>query len=249
MSTLTPVESRCKTCREPVHGEVVQVANFDRRNDLRQQVLDGSFNRRVCAACGHQVVVKRTVATFDFGRQSWIYCYPSWAEKHWKDLAKATDAAFRRNMVLSAPPSLRGWSTAMHVRVVFGYDALREQMLLQDYGLDPLAVEYAKVALLAGDVKRAMHRLLLWRVESDGALTWLATSATEAITRTTSPSILDAERPAELPASDLQSDAFVSYRRWVVSPRPADPLAFDLDGIGHLHAGGAVLRRPFDDNA
>jgi hypothetical protein len=35
---------------------------------------------------------------------------------------------------------------------------------------------------------------------------------------------------------ELGADPFVSYRRWLVVPRAADPLTFDIDG--RLNAGG-----------
>lgn len=246
MSTLAQVRTDCRACGADVRGEVVLVANFDRRDDLRRAVLDGAFNRLTCGTCGRRVVVARTVATFDFGRRSWIYTYPEWAEVHWQDLARATDEAFRRNFRQAAPPALRAVADAFRVRVCFGYDALREQIVLQDAGLDAVAVEAAKVALLAGDPSRVTRRLMLWRVDGD-ALTWMAFGPKTAETRTTPRAILDVPFPPEIPARDLLLDPFVSYRRWVVAPRPADPLAFDLHGTLHAHAGGAVLRRPFDD--
>lgn len=246
MSTLATVRTHCNRCEAEITTEVAQVLNFDRRPDLRDQILSGELNRVVCASCGHRAVIQRTVATFDFGRRSWIYCYPDWAEVHWKDLAAATQRAFDRTMRTSAPRSLVAMAGEFTVRVVFGYDALREQLLLQDHDLDPRQVEYAKLHLLAGDPARSNARLLLWQA-NDTSLTWLSLGADKAQTRTTPRALLALPSPNTVPVHELGLDPFFSFRRWTVRPRPADPLAFDLKGSAYAHAGGAALRRTFDD--
>lgn len=261
VSTLAAVRTSCTRCGGMVEGEVALVVNVDRRPDLRHAVLRGTFNRLDCTACGHRMTVARTVALVDFGRRQWVHAYPAWAEVHWLDLARATEQAVQRNLAFAAPPAIRELAEGMQVRVVFGYDALREKFVAHDAGIDDAELEMAKLSLLAGRPDLAAARILLWEVTPD-ELRWVVLHA-RAERVVTSHEVLRADPPgareegepsghdARLPVGmsplELRADPFVSYRRWFVAPRPANPLDFDLDGQRYAHAGGAALRAPFDD--
>jgi len=246
VSTLATVRTTCTRCGGVVEGEVAIVVNLDRRPDLREAVLRGDFNRLGCTACGHRMTVVRTVALVDFGRHHWLHAYPEWAEVHWADLARATERAVHRNLAFAAPPALRESLGDLRTRVVFGYDALREKFVAWDAGIDDAQLEIAKVGLLAGRPEWAAARLLLWEVTPD-ELRWVVIHREAERLVTSRDALLADALPPGLSRLDLQADPFVSCRRWFVTPRRADPLAFDLHGQRHAHAGGAALRAPFDD--
>ncbi len=247
MSTLSTLRVSCLKCGLAVQGEVAIVANFDRRPDLRRAVLEGSYNRLNCEACGHRVTVARTTAVADFQRGVWLVSHPEWAEIHWQDLAGSTRDQLQRVILRSGPAALADVLDGLQVRVVFGLDALREKLVIADAGLDDRTVEVAKVALLAGRPAWGGVRLLLWEVTEDH-LRWVALKPGGHHERmVTDHAPLSASLPGELSLLDLTSDPFVSYRRWLVPPQPADPLAFDLEGHVRAEAAGHRQRALQDE--
>lgn len=225
MSTLGQVRFVCPGCGAHTSGEVGIVLNVGRRPDFRADVLGRRLNTLACEACGRRTRIERTVALLDFDRLEWVVCYPAWAEVHWKDLAGATAGSFLRTLGGVPLVDRAGPLSAWKVRVVFGPEALREKYVAWDAGLDDAAIEMEKLALLAGSPSRYAARIHLrtagplreWGVEtSDGAIVAIDTPPL------TPPEIFNRE--------ELGADPFVSYRRWLVQPRAADPLTFDIDG-------------------
>lgn len=237
MSTFGSAQFPCGRCGAEVRGEVGIVVNLGKRADMRQSLLQRRFNTLDCPACGFSTVVTRTVGLVDFSRFQWILCYPLWAEVHWQDLALAMESQVRR-ILGAVPPADQGrpWSE-WKLRVVFGYEAAREKLRIWDEGLDDAAVEQEKLAVLAGSPERIGARIYLreagpprcWGLEwGDGT-------------------ILELEAPPLSPPplfdpAELHLDPFVCYRRWLVPPRRADPLTFDLDG--HLNPRSSRDRIP-----
>ena len=239
MSTLLPVTTPCPDCGAAVSGEVVVVGNLGKRPDLRQAILDRTWNVLSCA-CGHRIAVVRTSAALDFGRLQWLVCYPRWAEVHWRDLAAAVAAGFRRNLGVAAPEALRAEQARWAVRVVFGPEALREKLVIWDAGLDDRDVERGKIALLAGRPDRIDDEIAL--VGVDHGLIWrIGAPGVPAITLRTDRALLSTPLPAGFSEADWSADPFVSARRWFVTPRGADPLTFDLDGGLTRNQGRADL--------
>ena len=231
MSTLGQVRFACPGCGAEASGQVGIVLNVGRRPDLRADVLGRRLNTLSCDACGRRTRIDRTVALLDFERLQWVVCYPAWAEIHWKDLASATTGSFLRTLGGVPAVDRGGPISAWKLRVVFGPEALREKYVAWDAGLDDTAVEMEKLALLSGSPSRYAARIHLriagppreWGVETnDGAI--VAIDTPELVP----PDLFNRE--------ELRADPFVSYRRWLVVPRAADPLTFDIDG--RLNAGG-----------
>lgn len=245
MSTLAPVTTACSRCDLELTFEVAIMVNCDRRADLRQAVLDGTFNRVECASCGHRMSVARTVGFWDWERKQFVVAYPLWAEAHWRDLARVTSEQLIRNLALSAPVGMSAAIEHFTARVVFGYDSLREKFIAWDAGIDDIDVEHAKVGLLTGRPELAGKRVWLWEVTEQTLRFVIATDPV--MRQETSRDLLGAPLPEGISSLELRADVFVDHRRFWVQPSPADPLVFDLTGAGYLHAGGAQLREAFDD--
>ncbi|MCB9763803.1 MAG: hypothetical protein H6739_28800 [Alphaproteobacteria bacterium] len=241
MSTLAPVSVDCPRCGAAVAGEVVIVANLGARPDLRVAILQRNMNVLQCSNCNHRVGVVRTVATLDFDRRTWIHCYPAWAEVHWAELATATRMSCVRNLGVAAPRRLRDELPLWRVRVVFGYEDLREKLVIDDAGLDDARVERAKLALLAG--RPAWGRAHVTLDEAGAALRFrVRTEAGEHLAAEADPSLLEAALPPGFSEAALGVDPFVSFRRFLIPPRPVDPLTFDLDGRLNPFRDGSSLR-------
>jgi hypothetical protein len=245
MSTLANVSFDCPSCGARVHGEIGLVVQLNKRRDLAQAVRDRTFNVLPCANCGGRTEVVRTVCLTDFERRLWLVVYPAWAEAHWRDLAGAVARGFQRNMEVAAPTFLREQAASWQVRVAFGPEAMREKLILGDAGLDDHVVELAKLTLLAGRVDRIGATVFVTEVADDHVVFRVSTPSgrVEEVDLARA-AVRDAPPPptamgaAAWSATDLEVDPFVSFRRWFVVPRAADPLAFDLEGKAYAHAGG-----------
>lgn len=147
MSTFIPSRIVCR-CG---HGYDVEVANglhISLRPDLRQQILDGTFHRFHCPACGMTTMVDALLSFTDFPRRQWFTVAPStgmpW-RRRW--LAIARDS-FQATMVNNAPEMVAGWGREMTRRLMFGLAALREKLVIGDAGLDDRVVELLKIQLV-----------------------------------------------------------------------------------------------------
>jgi hypothetical protein len=251
MSTLAQIRFQCPGCARPAEGEIGLVVQVNKRRDLERAILERRFNVIRCA-CGHATEIVRTVAVTDFERKLWVVAWPGWAEVHWRDLAEATRAQFQRTLAKALPGDAPLW----RVRAVFGYEPLREKLVLAAAGLDDRAVEVAKGKLLAGRLDRIAAHVLVDRV-TEGEIRFRVVTASGQHQLVDAPrAVLD---PRELVpgngtadlgetwrADVLGFDPFVSFRRWIVAPRPADPLAFDLNGVS---ADQGWQRTTWDDTA
>lgn len=251
MSTVVPVRVGCRRCGGEVAGDVVVLGNLDRRGDFEGRVLEGRYNVLRCESCGHRTTVGRASGLVSFERQLWLYVYPAWAERHWRDLGLAADRAFARNLN-ATPHYLRGDLDRWKIRAVFGHDALREKLVIWRAGLDELDVESAKLAIVAAELlARAAGgpevvqatRVWLWEVTAD-ELRWVIARPTGVERHATSHEVLRAALPEGFLREELRADAFVDHRRWIVPPVPANPLDFDLNGQHDLAGGGAAIRAP-----
>ncbi len=230
MSTLLPTQLDCSACGVRVHLRVVVVGNMARHPTLRTEAAAGRLNAVDCPACGHTNRVARTSVLVDLARREWLHMWPRWAEVHWQDLAGAVAARFERVVYgiggLPDPGPREAWT----VRSLFGAAQLAECLRVLDAGLDPVAVERAKLVLLQGRPQWAHARLLLIGV-ADDVLAWqVRTASGEDLVISTASRLLDADWPSGFLPGPLGADAYVNHRRFFLTPVAADPLAFDLTG-------------------
>jgi hypothetical protein len=138
--------------------------------ELRQQVLDGTFHRFPCDACGVTAIYDDLLGYTDFPRRHWFTIAPAVDlayRSKWNELA---ENSFRATMVEFAPPLVREWSTEMTRRLIFGIQSLREKLVAFDAGLDDRVVELLKLQLIRDGVLPfvADARVELAEVTHDG---------------------------------------------------------------------------------
>lgn len=147
MSTFVPSTIACR-CGERYPVEVADGLHISLRPDLRQQILDGTFHRFFCPACGMTTMVDRLLSFTDFPRRQWFTVAPShglpW-RRQWLDVAQK---GFQATMVENAPEMVVGWGREMTRRLMFGLAALREKLIISDAGLDDRVVELLKVQIV-----------------------------------------------------------------------------------------------------
>ena len=148
MSIFKPVRLACPSCGAGVDFQAVSSVNADRAPHLRQQIVDETFQREACAACGTTFRLSPKFSLIDHGRDSWIAVLPATERDEWPEHEKAAAASFERAYGAGASPSIRKIGSTIRRRLVFGWAALREKLVAQDLHLDDLALELTKMALL-----------------------------------------------------------------------------------------------------
>lgn len=161
-------------CGVELEAFVAGSLNATRHPHLREALLAGRLHRFQCAGCGGELLVEASMFYFDFARRQFLGVFPRTELPSARAHAEATVAAFDKTLGAEAPAPLQAVSDDFLVRVCFGYDELREKIVLEDAGLGDLAIEELKCRVLAADpmFERAgvLTLRFLARNHEDGAL-------------------------------------------------------------------------------
>jgi hypothetical protein len=139
----------CGRCGGEAEVEFVLSVNADRRPDLRDQILDGTFQAVPCPSCGVQVRIAPRFVYLDAGRGQWIAVYPADELARWPEIERESAEAFEAGFGAGAPPFVRELAAGMEASVVFGWPAIRERLLARDLGLAAAPLELLKMAIMA----------------------------------------------------------------------------------------------------
>ena len=121
MSIFRTYELNCPACNTPVRFDLVMSVSADRRPDLREAILDGSFQRKVCPACATAFRPEPEFTYIDFARGQYIFVYPvdeadgDGRSGRRRPRRSSTDAGQERDQggdARSARRSIRGSSSA-----------------------------------------------------------------------------------------------------------------------------------------
>lgn len=148
MSIFNTTELACPNCATRVSFDLVHSVNVDRRPDLRQAILDRSFQREACPACGHTFRVEPEFTYLNLQRGQYIAVWPIGRVGEWKALEARSQAAFDKSFGAGAPPEARALGKKLAPRVVFGWAALNEKLIAADAGIDDRSLELAKAGAL-----------------------------------------------------------------------------------------------------
>jgi hypothetical protein len=136
----------CPACSQPVEFNLVYSVNAGRRPDLRQAILDGSFQRETCPKCKALFRVEPEMTYFDVGRKQWILVQPVEKLAAWAELEQQARSSFE----LAFAPTTPGAGLGMQPRITFGWAALCEKLICAERGLDDVTLELVKMAILRG---------------------------------------------------------------------------------------------------
>ena len=148
MSIFRPLALSCPACGASFPFDVVDSVNADRRPDLRQAILDGTFQRQDCPKCGKAFRVEPEMTYLDVGRKQWVLLQPAGSLPEWAELERHANSLFATAYGDKASPAAREIGRGLQVRVTFGWLALREKLYVADQGLDDVALELLKMALI-----------------------------------------------------------------------------------------------------
>lgn len=148
MSIFRSVTLECPACNTPVDFELVESVSADRRPDLREAILDGSFQREACTSCGRAFRVDPELVYIDIERSQYIGVWPVAKRGEWQARAAETRAVFDAVLGAKAPREAQEIGAKMAVRTVFGWAALAEKIIARQSGIDDRTLEVAKLAVM-----------------------------------------------------------------------------------------------------
>lgn len=148
MSLFVPMNLTCPACAEVFTYEAVGSVNADRRPDLRVEILQGKFQTVACSACAHEFLLEPDFNYLDVGRGQWIAALPARALRDHLESIVEKQAVFDLSYGYQAPEAARAVGRSLQPRLVFGWPALREKLVLQEIGFDDVIWEVAKLDLL-----------------------------------------------------------------------------------------------------
>src|SRR5262249_35681889 len=148
MSMFDVATAVCGACGQEAEIEFVLSVNADRRPDLRDQILDGTFQALPCPSCGVQVRIAPRFVYLDMGRGQWIAVHPADELARWPEIEREAAAAFEAGFGAGAPPIVRELAAGIEASVVFGWPAIRERLLAADLGLAAAPLESLKMTIL-----------------------------------------------------------------------------------------------------
>jgi hypothetical protein len=180
MSLFRSSDLSCPSCGEVLPFHVVFSVNAVRRPDLREAILNGSFQRQTCATCGHAFRLEPEFNYTDVGREQWIAAFPLSKLGEWQRWEDHAREMFDRAYGAQASAPAHSIGVDLNPRITFGWAGLREKLIAADHGLDDATLELCKIAMLRGVDEQPLAdetELRLYAVEGDQfVMGWIVAS-------------------------------------------------------------------------
>jgi hypothetical protein len=150
MSIFRSMTVTCPACDETFDMQAADSVNADRRPDLRDEILAGTFQVEACPKCAETFRLDPRMSFVDIARGQWISVQPLEGLGDWPEDEVDASETFALAYGTKAPPSARDIGEALRPRLVYGWAALREKLVLAEHQLDDVALELTKLALIQG---------------------------------------------------------------------------------------------------
>lgn len=147
MSLFVNAGTTC-SCGKEMKFRLAASVNAGRRPDLRQEILDGTFQAETCPACGLRLRLPVHLSYLDIGRHQWILTEGTELLPEWRAVEEEALGVFDRTYGIRAPKPAQEVGAELRPRLVFGWPALRETLTGDELGLEPVALELLKIAIM-----------------------------------------------------------------------------------------------------
>jgi hypothetical protein len=233
MSIFDTATAICSVCGVEAEIEIVVSVNADRRPELRQQILDGTFQAVFCEQCGAKVRLEPEFVYFELRRDQWIAVYPAEAVPRWAQVEAQAGETYETAFGKGASPAIRELAEGLVPRVVFGWPALQEKLLCRDLVLQDGTLELLKVATLAGTPGLMLTEDAELRLSGGNADTlwfdWLRASTEAVMQQVTVPrqsydDIAANPQPWASLRAQFEGQLFVDMKRGLFEPQEDDQL-------------------------
>lgn len=225
MSMIHTAMVRCGACGEETEARWAASVNADRRPDLRDAILSGSFQSLTCPNCETAVRLPAHLTYLDHGRGDWLLVEDIDQLGTWAETETEALSVFRETFGPGASAAAQELAEGVSPRVVFGWAALREKLLCTEHGVDDVTLELVKLATMRSGMDTPVGSgvaLRLSAVDDDTLTLDAVDEKTERVDASASVprSLLDdvADEPAAWAAlrEQLVTGPFVDINRMVV---------------------------------
>ncbi|NEK24102.1 hypothetical protein GV827_17075 [Sulfitobacter sp. JBTF-M27] len=148
MSLFTTTTIECSECQTTSDFQAAGSVNADRRPDLRDDILNNSFQSVNCPSCDAEMRLEPLFNYLDMEFGLWLAAYPPRQITDFRTLEKEVQALFDESYGAKATPSAQEVGADLRPRLTFGWPATREKLLLRKSGLDDVSIEMLKLDLL-----------------------------------------------------------------------------------------------------
>lgn len=148
MSLFEMTSITCPSCGTTTDFQAAGSVNADRRPDLREEILANTFQTVACPTCREAMRLEPVVNYLDVENGLWIAAYPPRQIADYLDREDEVQALFDQSYGPDASQSAQEVGALLRPRLIFGWPALREKLVLQMNGLDDVSVEMLKLDLL-----------------------------------------------------------------------------------------------------
>ena len=148
MSIFHTVHATCPNGEQRVEVSRVASVNADRRPDLRDAILDRTFQAETCPECAAPLRLPPHLSYVDMRRGDWLLCEAPAELPNWSTHDAEARAMFADMFGPDAAPFVRELAAGMKPRIVFGWSALREKIIAKELGLDDITLEPLKAGIL-----------------------------------------------------------------------------------------------------
>ena len=225
MSIFRSASVPCPKCRTPVEFRLVASVNADRRPDLRDQILAGTFQVEACGKCATKFRLPPNFTYIDIARSQWVLTQPGPNLATWGEFEETARDTFDRAFGSGAGDIAREIGNSMQPRIAFGWPSLSEKVLARDRGLDDVTLELLKVAVLRNvkdsPLSDENELRLVAADDKQLSLAWIVTPSEQVISTLDVPRALFEEIAAAPEAwaelrGELSDKLFVDYNRLLV---------------------------------
>lgn len=222
MSLFHPINLVCPNCQAAVQMDAVGSVNADRRPDLREAIMDDSFQDVPCPSCEESFRLQPQFNYLDAGRRQWIAAFPAARLPDYIEAEHEVAAIFADSYGENAPEAARAVGDDLDVRLTFGWPAVREKLLAREHDLDDVVLELLKLDLLrrlpSSPMAVGIELRLMLASEAFLTFVWMNSATEEAIEEISVPmehyaAIADNLAPWEKLRSRFANKTFVDMQR------------------------------------
>ncbi len=138
----------CPSCGSDVSFEVVFSVNADRRPDLRDEIIARRFQEETCGQCKTAFRLEPQLTYYDLRRGQWLAVQPITEKGNWAAREQECREIYEQAYGEKASDAARALGEGITPRLVFGWAAFREKLIVAEAGLDDRCLERLKLALL-----------------------------------------------------------------------------------------------------
>lgn len=144
----------CPHCGHDQEVRVYVSVNADRMRSVTDRILDGSWERETCPACGEPFMLDHRMLYTDLPLRRWIVQHPWAARDRFAELEEEAQQVFRVEYLERPPEYIQAQARHVEPRICFGRGELVEKLMLWRSDLDDRALESCKLVLLRNHLQQ-----------------------------------------------------------------------------------------------